>query len=827
MIKRIIELHKAKKRMLNEQCDALCNQIDLALFELNTLTGNKSEFIDPAAAVSWRRCHAQLLNHSDLHNVKRFRKANGYKSIVEKQNRLIDVVQNIERLISQHNDKVVTERVTAAYGLIGSVEGQKLDRQQMTCIVKEAHNHLVIAGAGTGKTTTVVGKIKYLLKSGKCKPEDILVLSFTNASATEMCQRIQKETGLPIEASTFHKLGLNIISKVDHLVPQITNLKLRNFVNEQLNELMKNDSYLMLLSSYLLLHRIKAKSEFEFTSREEYEEYLRVNPPKTIKNENVKSYGEMDVANFLNQNGVNYIYEHPYEVDTRTSEYGQYKPDFYLPDYHIYVEYFGINRQGEVPSYFTGSHGMTATENYRASMQWKRDLHKQNNTDLIECFSYEKSDNELLSNIKRNLEARGIKLSPRTAEELWSQATAEGDSILEGLVELFETIINLIKSNDDTIASIRHRNIGSRNAQSNELILCLVEPIFNNYCEYLKSHCEIDFNDMINKATSYVKTGQYKNSFQYVIIDEYQDISRARVSLLKDMRDSMDFDLFCVGDDWQSIYRFAGSDIGYILDFSKYWGPTETSKIETTYRFTRGLIEVSGQFIMQNPMQIKKSIQGSGNDHTFALAEVNGFTEKSAITFLAKKIEDFPQGSTVFFIGRYAFDVNLLHQSEAFSCRYNNQTGFVDVVYSLRRDLKMSFITAHRSKGLQADYVIIINNKKSRMGFPSKIQDAAIMDLLLGNCDQYPNAEERRLYYVSLTRAKKKAIILTVKDQESEFVLELRRKYAEDLKKEQFTCPLCGGTLVRKSGPYGDFFGCSGYRTTGCKYKRKIGKGNP
>jgi DNA helicase IV len=535
----------------------------------------------------------------------------------------------------------------------------------------------------------------------------------------------------------------------------------------------------------------------------------------------------MDIANFFNQNGVNYIYEHPYEIDTRTSEYGQYHPDFYLPDYHIYVEYFGINRQGEVPSYFTGSHGMTATENYRTSMQWKTELHKQNNTDLIECFSYEKSDNELLDNLKRNLEDRGVMLSPKTAEEMWSQVIVEGDSILEGLVELFETVINLIKSNDDTIANIRQTNTGSRNAQSNELILCLIEPIFNSYCEYLISHHEIDFNDMINKAASYVKTDKYKNPYRYVIVDEYQDISRARFSLLKAMRDSMDYDLFCVGDDWQSIYRFAGSDIGYILDFSKYWGPTEISKIETTYRFTRSLIDVSGQFIMQNPMQIKKSIQGNNHDNAFALAEVNGYTEKSAVAFLAKKIEDFPQHSSVFFIGRYSFDVNLLNESESFNCRYNNQTGFVDVEYSLRRDLKMSFITAHRSKGLQADYVIIINNKRSRMGFPSKIQDAAILDLLLGNCDQYPNAEERRLYYVAMTRAKKKAILLTVKDQESEFAMELREKYAEELKKEQFTCPLCGGHLTRKSGPYGEFFGCSSYKTTGCKYTRKIIKGNP
>ena len=117
---------------------------------------------------------------------------------------------------------------------------------------------------------------------------------------------------------------------------------------------------------------------------------------------------------------------------------------------------------------------------------------------------------------------------------------------------------------------------------------------------------------------------------------------------------------------------------------------------------------------------------------------------------MSKKLNDIPKGSSVFFIGRYSFDAKLLNDSGLFSCQYNNTSGFVDVKAKSRPDLNMVFLTAHKSKGLQADYVFIINNKKSRMGFPSKIQDAPILDLLLDNCDQYPHAEERRLFYVCL-----------------------------------------------------------------------------
>lgn len=822
LIKKIIAKHKERVKVRNEACDNLIAQVDTAIQEINLLFSDSQSFVDPGKEIEWSNHNASLIADMNIINIQKLKKATHYKMLLEKQAELYRNANSLKQQISVHNDRVADAKIQNAYALIGNVEGRKLDKQQMTCIVKDTHNHLVIAGAGTGKTTTVVGKIKFLLKSGKYKPEDILVLSFTNASASEMSQRINQETGCNIEASTFHKLGLNIITKVNGIVPKITQLNLRKFVKEQLLLNMQSDAYLNLLSSYLLYNRVVSKSEFEFKTQSEYEEYLRLNPPTTINNETVKSYGEMDIANFLTQNGIQYIYEHPYKVDTRTSESGQYNPDFYLPEYDIYIEYFGINKDGEVPSYFKGVNGMTATQSYQASMKWKRETHSTNDTILIECYAYEKFDGVLLDNLKEKLSAKDVKLTPKTTKELWEQVSADGDSILDGVIELFETVINLIKSNGYTIATVRQLNIGNSNAQNNNMVLSLLEPIFNAYCNYLSEHKEIDFNDMINMATKYVEQGKYVSPYKYVIVDEYQDISKARYSLLCRMRESNDYDLFCVGDDWQSIYRFAGSDIGYILNFEQYWGSTEISKIETTYRFTQKLIEISGNFIMQNPVQIKKSIKGKNDTVGFALGEISGYTDKFSIEFMTKKLEDLPRGSSVFFIGRYSFDAKLLSDSGLFECQYNNVSGFVEVKYRKRIDLKMSFITAHKSKGLQADYIFIINSKKSRMGFPSKIQDAAILNLLLDNCDQYPYAEERRLFYVALTRAKKKAFLVTVKNQESEFAMELKERYGEELKREQWECPLCGGKLLKKSGPYGEFYGCSNYRSLGCKYKRNI-----
>lgn len=691
LIKKIIAKHKERVKVRNEACDNLIAQVDTAIQEINLLFSDSQSFVDPGKEIEWSNHNASLIADMNIINIQKLKKATHYKMLLEKQAELYRNANSLKQQISVHNDRVADAKIQNAYALIGNVEGRKLDKQQMTCIVKDAHNHLVIAGAGTGKTTTVVGKIKFLLKSGKYKPEDILVLSFTNASASEMSQRINQETGCNIDASTFHKLGLNIITKVNGIVPKITQLNLRKFVKEQLLLNMQSDAYLNLLSSYLLYNRVVSKSEFEFKTQSEYEEYLRLNPPTTINNETVKSYGEMDIANFLTQNGIQYIYEHPYKVDTRTSEYGQYNPDFYLPEYDIYIEYFGINKDGEVPSYFKGVNGMTATQSYQASMKWKRETHSTNDTILIECYAYEKFDGVLLDNLKEKLSAKDVKLTPKTTKELWEQVSADGDSILDGVIELFETVINLIKSNGYTIATVRQLNIGNSNAQNNNMVLSLLEPIFNAYCNYLSEHKEIDFNDMINMATKYVEQGKYVSPYKYVIVDEYQDISKARYSLLCRMRESNDYDLFCVGDDWQSIYRFAGSDIGYILNFEQYWGSTEISKIETTYRFTQKLIEISGNFIMQNPVQIKKSIKGKNDTVGFALGEISGYTDKFSIEFMTKKLEDLPRGSSVFFIGRYSFDAKLLSDSGLFECQYNNVSGFVEVKYRKRIDLKNEF----------------------------------------------------------------------------------------------------------------------------------------
>lgn len=810
---REIKDQKAKGR-------ALCESIDGYLVYIEQIFTSKKQYIDITIQDDIKERYIELLKRIRGIGFGRFFYMSELKS---KKAVLAGLENDLARRIYLHNDTVAIMLANEARIFLGNVEGRQLDDQQMKCIVKPVSNHLVIAGAGTGKTTTIVGKVKYLIKSGLYEPEDILVLSFTNASASEMRERINKETGMNIVASTFHTLGINIISTVEKRMPKITQIQLQKFVREHLKENMKSPRYLELLCKYFLFSNNKySRTEFDFQSMKEYQEYLRMNPPITLKGERVKSYGEMDIANFLFQNGISYEYEKEYEFDTRTKRHAQYYPDFYLPDYGYYLEYFGINENNKVPSYFISKDGKNPSKSYQKQMEWKRKLHQNNNTVLIECYAYERFGGKLLLYLKNKLIKQGIELKPLTAEEIWKKVVeTNSNDILTGLAELMSRIISLMKNNECDLNDLRklsHKRFGGGQY---DVLVELITPIYQTYKMTLEQREEIDFDDMINNATHMVSDGRYVNPYKYVIVDEYQDISKSCFNLLKALRKSSDYNLFCVGDDWQSIYRFAGSDIDYIINFSKYWGTTEHSKIETTYRFTNSLIDISGSFVMKNPLQIKKDMKGRPSELGFAMGEIKGYTDAVAIRFMINRLKELPANSSVFFIGRYTFDQNLLSNCPELDCHYSTSTKAVHVHLKERNDLEMRFITAHKSKGLQADYVFIINNKNNGMGFPSKIQDDPLVDCLLEGKETFPFAEERRLFYVAVTRARVKSYLVVVEGKESEFVLEMEKSYERELKKEAFTCPLCGGRLEKQSGSYGEFYGCSNYGKTGCTFKRK------
>ncbi len=727
-------------------------------------------------------------------------------------------LNSFESEIDAHNTVVLSELILEARNIVGTVEGHELDDQQMMCIVKDAHNHNVVAGAGTGKTTTIIGKVKYLIGSGKVKPGEILVLSYTRAAASEMRERLKRNTSYDIAVSTFHRFGYYILTEVEGKKPLIFSKSPRELLKTELSRLTGTAEYSRKLIRYLGNGAGLDRSDMDpsFESVEDYQLYVNEHRPVTLKGETVKSYGELHVANILAANGVRYEYERRYEYDTATQEHAQYYPDFYLPDYQIYIEFFGINRNGEVPEWFEGE---DPTRTYQEGMRWKRKTHKQYGTKLIECYAYEDFDGILQESLEKKLTDAGVELKPVSLGELLQGTGNSAENVLNAFLSCAESVINLARnrmiSPEDllpTAGSDAHARLTAE----------LVYPLQKAYENYLSSTKQIDFADMLNRAAQYVLEGKYSNPFRCIIVDEYQDVTASQYRLLKALRQGNDFDLFCVGDDWQSIYRFNGSDVSYIMDFEDFWGVSELSRIETTYRFLPSLIDVSGSFIMKNPRQIKKTIRSGKDSSAFVLSKIEGYTTETAIRFMTDRLLCLPEKSSVYLLGRYNFDIKMLEKESRLSVQFDTASQTQKIILKGRPDLDITFYTVHRSKGLQADYVVILNNLHGTLGFPSKVEDNALTDLLLEHSDSYPFAEERRLFYVALTRTRRCVYLLTVKGKESSFEKELEGQYGSRIRNETYICPKCGGRLRIIEGRNGKFFGCENYREQHCTYTSPV-----
>ena len=725
-----------------------------------------------------------------------------------------DLYDSLPGLVHRHNAELAATLAVSIGKEINPVEGYDLDRQQLTAISTDVRNRLIIAGAGTGKTTTIVGLAKYLFSSGKASPEDVLFLSFTNNSVDDLKKRIESEIGCRADVTTFHRLGMRIIAQSGGIIPKVSRMDVRTFVRDQITTGMSDHRYMAMLNEYLVRDCRYSGDESDFGSSEEYQRFILENPLITMNGERVKSYGEAEIADRLRLLGVGYEYEAAYPLDTRTSEHGQYHPDFHITGTNIYIEYFGIDRQGNVAPFMKSSTDEDPSEKYRMGMEWKRTLHKENGTRLVELFAYQRSDGDLLDSLEEQLRGYGVKFHTLPPSEAYSLITNGDDRTLDSLVSQITTVIGLVKGTGRPLRSAYPELYDRREKRALDRMIGILEPVFEAYQRELESNGEIDFEDMLNDAAEHVRSGRYRSPYTWIVVDEYQDISRSRYSLLKALRDSADARLFCVGDDWQSIYRFNGSDVGYILDFERWWGPSEICRIETTYRFSGSILTESNAFMNHSPHQIHKDLR-PGMDRDSRLEVVDCDNRIECGRRISEAISLIPKDESILILGRFRHDIVSL---ESAGFRWKPCLGSQSYIVTDRRNpgREIEFMTIHGSKGIQADHVFVLNNIRGPYGFPDKRPEPPMVGLLLSDAGTKVD-EERRLFYVAMTRAKKVVHIMTLRGLESEFVRELDAFVDSGGR----VCPQCGGTLVLRNGPYGRFMGCSNYRN-GCRYVRKL-----
>lgn len=749
--------------------------------------------------------------------------------------------ETFETDTKQANERYINQELKDNSDLFDDLDGKSLDSQQREAIVVDEDAVKVIAGAGSGKTFTIQGKVKYLTEKRDVDPSEILAISFSNASVDDLKERIAE----PIDIKTFHKVGKDILTQYNQYSRPDTSALKRIIKRYLTKKALKNEDISKKLIEFFSFYinvppsddAIKYEGDLldwqEGVDFSTLKRRFKNKQRETLNNEIVRSYEELYIANFLFIYGIKYTYEKIYSYPNKNfeREFNKFKeflfsfneeipdelknditkdllnltdifeeyeikdylPDFYLDDYNIYIEHFGLNRNCE--NHLIGG---KSSEEYVKEMEWKRKVHKKYGTTLIETFSYYQSENRLLTRLAEKLQAQGVEFNEIDYREVY-RILLENKTIKEweDFIVLLKTFIELFKGNnyDETKFKEFYDYVGglkdSFSKDRTIAFLKIVEEIYNDYEAYLLKIKKIDFNDMINKASDCIVKNGLDLPYKYIIVDEYQDTSFTRYNLLRNICDSIGAKIMVVGDDWQSIYSFSGCDVNIFTKFDNFFDVCETRYIEKTYRNSQQLIDASSNFVMKNPDQTRKELKSSKSlKYPIKLVNFdNDFDEILKFELIIKNIinQSTFKNKKILILGRNNKDIfNLLKnfnvENEYGKRKFEilgdedklRRNKFVKIVYRESPDVNIEYRTVHQSKGLECDNVILINLKNWNAGFPNKMVDDPVLNFVKRNGDSFSYAEERRLFYVALTRTKNNVYLLAPYFKSSVFVQELK-----------------------------------------------------
>lgn len=690
----------------------------------------------------------------------------------------------------------------------------KLDDEQINAILADEDRALIIAGAGTGKTTTMTAKVKYLVDIKKLDPREILVMSYSNRDVRELRNRINEDLNIPADVTTFHSLGMKYVRQVfagkqcyvvdDNLrykifvdyvksdiysSPQQFANFMQLFDEETMGDeffygsfLKKNYQLYSNFDEYFKAYKEYRKSETKdirkvIESRVSYD--INRSDPRTLRGEYVKSKGEARIANWLFEHYIDYNYEELYgEV---MPEANTYRPDFTLNigGNKYYIEYFGLSNS-ENPT----------DKEYERIRKIKEKFHAENKTNFI-ALDFDKNI-DYLETLKAELDKYGINTSRvRSDTEIY-------DTILDRneLAELFKVknffyrVVDKVKASDsredfDSIVSDEiAKNTDLDMATKMQAQYRQIRKFYLYYGKRIhreENRIGFDFSDMIYYARKYVNTlDETSFNYKYVIVDEYQDISSDRYALANATVSRSGAKLLAVGDDWQTIYSFAGSRIEYVYNFQKYFKGAKLFKITKTYRNSQSLIDFAGEFIMRNPSQIKKDLRSDKQlNDPFVFIDFAGKNNEEALhdefAALRRSIiqihKQRPSDSILVLSRTNSVIKHLFDLGDGY---YRKE---LDTKVSLTDfpDFQFDAMSIHKSKGLTADWTFLIGLNAS---FPGDDRPTFWIENIF---QQKPinegiaNAEERRVFYVALTRSKYKVILFRDKNarRRSSFVDEL------------------------------------------------------
>jgi DNA helicase IV len=712
--------------------------------------------------------------------------------------------------LSDHVDQLRENYIAMAMSrdklFFDQVEGNPLtDKQRLACLRNNDRN-MVLAAAGTGKTSVIVAKAIHLIESRQATASDILILAYNRAAAEELQERFTARcnaagislASLP-DIKTFHALGREILkaSGGDAYLSVLAEDE-KKFLMWVTNWLRKY----ILSSPKAIADFLKILYEpvdpFSFTTVEKYEAYVRDNELRTLSGDRVKSYQELIIANWLYKNSIAFEYEPQYRKKRRIEVGVDYRPDFYLSDIDVYLEHFGIDRAGNVRP------GMDK-EKYAVEMELKRDLHKEQGTVLLETFHYNWCEDNLEARLEEQIKLAGGEVNPISDEELFVALEESGQ-----ISEKSQILLDCLKairieglSNDEILGRLTERGVGNR-----EIWATILTRLHDDYRTELAEQNAIDFEDMISTATRRTQIQEFEPKWRHILVDEFQDISQSRADFLNSLVAAQtNPSLTVVGDDWQSIYRFSGGKLELTTRFDEKMGPNTRTVLDKTFRYNDSIAHIAGTFVMENPEQFQKEIETETKTmepQVYLLDQggVGGSDVPQKVEKVINTIRKNDPNGSIALLARYNYILN--------NCRAHNQHNGIRNV---------NYWTFHGSKGLETDYGICVGFFKGASGFPNYKLNDVVKEALLPLPDTFEHSEERRLLYVALTRARNKSYIIADAMSPSEFIIELLSpKYGLNIASEKFEqtyrqifkCPKCSeGFFQLRKGKFGEFYSCS------------------
>lgn len=712
----------------------------------------------PESSSGRKEDHRILRRASEERTVRYILQKNGMGTAAAEG--ILEQYEKFGELVDQHNENYIQQAMIQEKDYLDHILADvdpaiDLDEDQRRVILTDEDYCLVIAGAGAGKTTTVAAKVKYLVEKKQIDPSQILVVSFTNKAVEELRDKVNRDLNIACPIATFHSTGNAILRKQNPEPLNIVDSSKLYYVLQDYfrTAVLKNEglvnNLILFFASYFdapyegndlntFFNKI-AKSNFS-TIRSDLDEFKcqildsRTKKTVTIQNEVLRSHQEVEIANFLYLNQIDYEYEPLYQYNILFAK-KPYTPDFLIrQDEKIaYIEHFGITQDGKNDRFSDDQ--LVA---YKKAINDKVQLHRQHGTDLIYTFSKYNDRRPLLEHLKEELEKNGFELRPRSNKEVMEKlVTTEENRYIRKLLNLICRFITNFKTNGYQADEFTRMYHSTQNVRT-RLFLDICNDCYLEYERYLKEHNAVDFQDMINESARIlreVKEMRQQLDFKYIIVDEYQDISRQRFDLVTALSEVTSAKIIAVGDDWQSIYAFSGSDITLFTKFAEKMGYAKLLKIVNTYRNSQEVIDIAGNFIQKNKMQITKELKSpkriedpviiytydgtlkkpnedNRTGANYAIAHAVEVALEQIIEFNRK--EGKTEDSSILLLGRFGFDGDKLERSGLFEY-IGRGNKLKSVKYP---ELNITFMTAHASKGLGYDNVIVVNGRNETYGFP-------------------------------------------------------------------------------------------------------------